>query len=86
MEGEEICWGDLYGGIATATGWTWDTIDNLSLPQVEELYAYWAKHPPTHILVAAYMGIKPKGETRRPTEQDLSEFIAFLGPQARFEG
>jgi hypothetical protein len=23
---------------------------------------YWSDHPPVHILVAAYMGIKPKAE------------------------
>jgi hypothetical protein len=33
----------------------------LPLPQVWELFHYWAKHPPVHELLAAFLGVKPKG-------------------------
>jgi hypothetical protein len=60
-------------------------IDDLTLPQVDELYRYWAKQPPTHVLVAAYLGIKPQGKTRVPTDADISELIGFFGKQAQWE-
>jgi hypothetical protein len=31
----------------------------MTLPQVEELLAYWHEHPPVHFLVAAYLGYEP---------------------------
>lgn len=31
----------------------------MTLFQVEELCQYWAEHPPVHLLVAGFMGVKP---------------------------
>lgn len=31
----------------------------MTLFQVEELCQYWADHPPVHLLVAGFMGVKP---------------------------
>ena len=43
--------------MATVTGWTWDYIeDSLTLPRYYALADYWQEHPPTHLLVAAFMG------------------------------
>ena len=42
------------------------------------LYDYWQKHPPIHKLAAAYMGFKPKDETR---SDDFAEFLAAVQQQ-----
>jgi hypothetical protein len=38
----------------------------MTLLDVEELTAYWADHPPLHILGAAYLGIGKQKSTRMP--------------------
>jgi hypothetical protein len=32
----------------------------MTLLDVEELSGYWAEHPPVHLMVAAYLGVKPQ--------------------------
>lgn len=54
-------------------------MDDLTLPEVEELLTYWADHPPTHILVAAYLGIKPKGSGSISKDEQDSSVAAFIG-------
>jgi len=61
----------------------------MTLFQVEELTSYWAKHPPLHLLVAAYLGV---GKDRRPQvppafmergqrpQSDADTVLARLGP------
>lgn len=42
-----------------ATGWTYEYIDEfVTLPRLNALDAHWAKHPPVHMSVAAFLGIK----------------------------
>ncbi len=56
------------------TGWSWDTVVNeLDLPRLQALNSYWDSHPPVHILVAAYMGIKPKQSSTTSFNQPISE-------------
>ena len=68
--------------IATTTGWTWDYIgQNLTLPRVYALMEYWRKHPPTHILVAAYLGVKsdsPADDDLLGDESDLGGLVGDL--------
>jgi hypothetical protein len=66
----------------------------MTLLDVEELTAYWAEHPPLHMLVAAYLGLgkgkrprepsAPSGEasTRfgQKTGSDITSLLAELGP------
>ena len=61
----------------------------MTLFDVEELTAYWAEHPPVHILVGAYLGAgKPRrGQTPLPhsapsgaAPADLHGILAGLGP------
>ena len=41
------------------TGWTWEQVVwETDLPQLQAMYRYWAAHPPLHMMVAAYLGIK----------------------------
>jgi hypothetical protein len=65
--------------IITATGWTWDTVDSLTLPQAEELTDYWAESPPVHILARAFMEYEGKGSKKGPArnEPDESELRAL---------
>jgi hypothetical protein len=61
----------------------------MTLFQVEELSFYWARHPPLHLLVAAYLGV---GKDRRPQmppapfdgeqrpQPDAGSMLARLGP------
>jgi hypothetical protein len=52
------------------------------MPFLQELFHYWEDFPPTHELVAAYLGYKPR---RRNKEAPLSEtdyqFAQVLGKQ-----
>jgi hypothetical protein len=61
----------------------------MTLFQIEELTAYWARHPPVHLLVAAYLGVgKNKNARMPPTSMgrrqqptsDSSSLLAQLGP------
>lgn len=61
----------------------------MTLLDVEELTAYWAEHPPVHILVAAYLGVgkNRRGQTpaagsapSRAVSAGLQGIVAELGP------
>jgi len=62
----------------------------MTLFDFEELTAYWAEHPPLHILVAAYLGIGKNKRQRtsssalprsgRPAGSDLQSMLTELGP------
>jgi hypothetical protein len=57
----------IYGRIVTATGWTFETINESSAGDVFALLRYWSENPPTHdILALRYFGerkkIAPKSE------------------------
>lgn len=66
----------------SCTGWTWEQVGRLTLPRLRALYAHWRHHPPTHRLVAAYLGyeapieatrIKPStGRSAVPIEDDAA--------------
>lgn len=65
--------------VCASTGWTWDYVaDNLDLPRIGHLNDYWREHPPVHILVASYMGIKPSSSPVQ-SETDEAEAIGMLG-------
>jgi len=61
----------------------------MTLFDVEELTAYWAEHPPVHILVGAYLGVGKHQRCRTPSARsgpgraaraDLQGILAELGP------
>jgi hypothetical protein len=70
----------LYGHIATATGWTFAEIDQLTLWEVNELFDYWQDHPPTHVLVGAYLlkGQKHQRSSRGQLDE-LSRLVGSFG-------
>ena len=54
-------WGELYAHLIACTGWTWDYIENqMDIPRLASMNAYWAKHPPLHVMVQWFMGIEEK--------------------------
>jgi hypothetical protein len=62
--------------LSASLGWTWEYIDSeMTLPRLYSLNKYWERHPPTHILLAAFMGVKPKEKK----ELSLDELIAEFG-------
>jgi hypothetical protein len=66
----------------------------MTLLEFEELTAYWAEHPPVHVLAAAYLDVgrtkrarmqlpTPKEASAGPgcrTASDVSSILAELGP------
>lgn len=63
--------------VCASTGWTWDYVaENIDLPRIGHLSNYWRRHPPVHILVASYMGIRP---SEKPNEADEAEAVNMLG-------
>jgi hypothetical protein len=59
----------------------------MTLLDVEELVAYWAGHPPVHLMVAAYLGIKPsdkKAEIESFPTDLLTLPPEMLGPSRSF--
>ena len=71
----------MYGLIATAAGYSYPAIDDMELPDAIELFNYWSEHPPVHLMVAAYLGVKSQSPKLKQDEQDsaVSQFIGLLG-------
>lgn len=70
----------IYSHLITVTGWTWEYIDmNMTLPRLYSLTQYWRDNPPLHILIGAFLGVKPSGKSLKNKEPDLAELIAELG-------
>ena len=47
-------------------------IDEMTVFDVDELCSYWSRHPPVHVLVAAFLGVEskePVREVQRPQAQ-----------------
>jgi hypothetical protein len=52
-------------------------IDEMTIFQVEEIFAYHAEHPPVHLMVAAYLGVKPSTRSERNSSKNgVDEFDA----------
>ncbi len=61
----------------------------MTLFQLEELTSYWARHPPLHLLIAAYLGVGKNKYAPQPPEamgrgprpsSDCTSLLAELGP------
>jgi len=64
-------------------GWTWEQVDQLTIPRLNALTAYWQRHPPMHILLAAYVGYKAPAkpiETGNPIGNGLAELMDLGRP------
>jgi len=59
------------------TGWTWDYVENhMTIPRLKALHAEWQRVPPLSIMVAYFLGIRPKEEG---TAEELVERIMGMG-------
>jgi len=43
----------------------------MTLPRLAAMRRYWNAHPPTHLLIAAYVGYKPPTPPKRATRGRL---------------
>lgn len=48
----------------------------LTLPRLDALDNYWRRHPPVHLLVAAYLGYKPPRDVQEVG--DLGELYTMM--------
>lgn len=70
---------DVYGRIATVTGWDLEQMGRMTMRQLRELFEYWNEHPPTHELVAAYLGVGPAKGPRPASFADMKSFVEQAG-------
>lgn len=69
----------IYGQIATACGYTFAQIDEMTWREVFMLWDYWHYNPPTHIiLLAAYGDQKkmPKRSSKHSSEKGTKADLA----------
>lgn len=67
--------GEVIAHVCASTGWTWDYVaEHVDLPRLQALNKYWAGHPPVHVMVAAYLGVKPE----EPLDPEKQDFTALL--------
>lgn len=50
----------------------------MGIAEYRAMHRHWADHPPVHLMVAAYLGIKPR---RRPAAErgDIGQLAAMFG-------
>lgn len=74
----ETRWGDLYAYLSAYFGWSYDMIDHqMTLSRLEEYRDYMQKHPPTHELLAAFMGYEYQDK------QSGNSFLAGIAAQVK---
>ena len=71
--------------VCASTGWTWEYVAaDIDLVRLGHLSEYWKQHPPTHVLVAAYMGVgeksAPSDPNGPPGQQDFSALLSLGTP------
>jgi hypothetical protein len=48
--------------MVTVTGWPIEYIEEMCFGQAVELFQYWAKYPPVHLMIRSYLGIGAERE------------------------
>ena len=62
------------------TGWSWEQVDDLTLPRLRTLFGYWGRHPHIHRLACAYFGIgQDEAPKKQATKDDIRRFASSLG-------
>jgi hypothetical protein len=54
-------------------------VGDLTLWDLQDLNEYWAAHPPVHLMVAAYLGVKPTGPKEKATPDRLRALAQEFG-------
>jgi hypothetical protein len=74
-----IDWPTIYGRIVTATGWTFDTINESSFCDIADLLVYWAEEPPTHVILALrYLGQRKKPTSENQALEQLAQAAGLM--------
>jgi len=55
----------------------------MTLHDFYELNEYWRSHPPTHLLIAAYL---PIGKSKPEPKGGLGELLAMMGANGEIRG
>lgn len=55
-------------------------IDEMTIFQVEELAAYWHRHPPVHLLVAGFVGYKVDEERSAEHSSSIPDYYPISTP------
>ena len=62
------------------TGWTWEYVEeSLDLPRLSALTAYWNECPPMHVLVAGFLGYKPRKQQSQ--QEQLAALLGAVRPE-----
>lgn len=65
--------------VVASTGLPWDQIlDEWDLPRLDAMTRYWNDHPPVHVMVAAYLGVKPSNQSKQPSKSNPQESLQQL--------
>lgn len=76
--GKPTDWGMIYAHLSASFGWTYAYInDHVTLGQLDEYQGYMRQNPPTHVLVAAYLGYEYQDKTSG------SAFLKMIAAQAQ---
>lgn len=84
-------WAAVYARVITATGWTWEYLDdNVTIPRLTALTAHWRDTPPAHealasILIALGVTRAPAAPAGidTPADDSLAFFRDFAGAGGR---
>ncbi len=66
---------EFYGQACTTLAKTPEEVSRMWVGDAVRLQAYWANHPPVHLLVAAYLGVKPKAPL---SEEELGAMVGGI--------
>lgn len=72
-------WSSIYVDLASAFGWTFKVIDEMTMPEVNEIYEEWKSSPPLHRAVLSYMGFKPKSNVSVKPGEVSGDMEALAG-------
>ena len=78
VKAEPLSWGEIYGLIVTATGWTISHLEATPFPDTLDLMDYWGKYPPAHVLLKRFL-VEEETAPQIPTEAELKSRLAELG-------
>jgi len=50
----------------------------MTIPRMNDLATYWKAHPPLHLMVQSYLGIKGEAKPVEPSSADREEQLGQL--------
>lgn len=64
--------------LVCATGQSWDSVAwGMDWHRVQALCRYWERHPPLHLMVQGYLGIKSKDQSHASHDDLISVLQQF---------